>query len=104
MRSEKEAVAGPGAAVAARDRSGREKLSSVEVQSRRESPQREPGALLASSSSCGGSAGKAREEKRTVLSKVSVKPRTDAGRDGGDAGELRERKKVLPWVGRSENG
>nr|KAF6428735.1 UPF3A regulator of nonsense mediated mRNA decay [Rousettus aegyptiacus] len=73
MRSKKEAVAGPGAAVAARGRSGREKRSSVEVQSRRESPQREPGALLASSSSCGGSAGKAREEKRTVLSKVVIR-------------------------------
>ncbi|ELK14863.1 regulator of nonsense transcripts 3A isoform X9 [Pteropus alecto] len=73
MRSEKEGVAGPRAAVAARGQSRREKPSSVLVQFRRESPQREPGALLASSSSCGGSAGKPREEKRTVLSKVVIR-------------------------------
>lgn len=85
MRSEKEGVAGPRAAVAARGQSGREKPLSVEVQFRRESPQREPGALLASSSSCGGSGGKPREEKRTVLSKV-VGVRT--GRVRGEKGAM----------------
>lgn len=42
----------------------------MEVQFRRESPRREAGAP---SSSCGGSAGKPREEKRTVLSKVVIR-------------------------------
>ncbi|XP_066236580.1 regulator of nonsense transcripts 3A [Saccopteryx leptura] len=73
MRSEKEGVGGPGVAVAVRGQSGRERTSAVEVQFRRESPRRETGAPSALSSSCGGSAGKPREEKRTVLSKVVIR-------------------------------
>lgn len=82
MRSEKEGAGGPGMAVAVRGQSGRERTSAVEVQFRRESPRREAGAP---SSSCGGSAGKPREEKRTVLSKVGVRPETGWG--GGRRGK-----------------
>lgn len=70
MRSEKEGVGGSGAAVAARGPSGREKVSAVEVQFRRESPRREPEVPPASSFACGGGTSKPREEKKTVLSKV----------------------------------
>ncbi|XP_025730327.1 regulator of nonsense transcripts 3A isoform X7 [Callorhinus ursinus] len=73
MRSEKEGVGGSGVAVAARGPSGREKLSAVEVQFRRESPRREPEGPAASSFDCGGGAGKPREEKKTVLSKVVIR-------------------------------
>ncbi|KAF6085176.1 UPF3A regulator of nonsense mediated mRNA decay [Phyllostomus discolor] len=73
MRSEKEGAGGPGMSVAVRGQSGRERTSAVEVQFRRESPRREAGAPPALSSSCGGSAGKPREEKRTVLSKVVIR-------------------------------
>lgn len=60
-------------AVATRGPSGREKPSPAESQLRRESPRREAEAPLASSSSCGSGAGKPREEKRTVLSKVVIR-------------------------------
>ncbi|KAM7111038.1 regulator of nonsense transcripts 3A isoform 2-T2 [Molossus nigricans] len=73
MRSEKEGPGGLGVAVVARSQSGRERTSAVEAQVRRESPRREAGAPSALSSSCGGSAGKPREEKRTVLSKVVIR-------------------------------
>ncbi|XP_057162860.1 regulator of nonsense transcripts 3A isoform X6 [Ursus arctos] len=73
MRSEKEGVGGSGAAVAARGSSGREKLSAVEVQFRRESPRREPEVPPTSSFGCGGVTGKPREEKKTVLSKVVIR-------------------------------
>uniref|UniRef100_A0A8C4MWC4 UPF3 domain-containing protein n=1 Tax=Equus asinus TaxID=9793 RepID=A0A8C4MWC4_EQUAS len=66
MRSEKEAARGPGAALAARGPSGREKPSAMEVQFRRESPP-------TTSYGCGGGADKPREEKRTVLSKVVIR-------------------------------
>ncbi|XP_027413883.1 regulator of nonsense transcripts 3A isoform X4 [Bos indicus] len=72
MRSE-DGAGGPGVAVATRGPSGREKPSSAESQFRRESPRREAEAPLASSSSCGSGAGKPREEKRTVLSKVVIR-------------------------------
>ncbi|KAF6376948.1 UPF3A regulator of nonsense mediated mRNA decay [Rhinolophus ferrumequinum] len=72
MRSERECAGGPGAAVAARGQSWREKPSAAEVQFRRESPRREPASPLALSSSCGSSTGKPRE-KRTVLSKVVIR-------------------------------
>lgn len=72
MRSERESAGGPGAAVAARGQSWREKPSAVEVQSHRESPRRDPASPLALSSSCGSSTGKPRE-KRTVLSKVVIR-------------------------------
>ncbi|MBZ3874233.1 Regulator of nonsense transcripts 3A [Sciurus carolinensis] len=72
MRSEKERAGGPGAAVAARGPGGREKLSAAEVQFLRESPRREP-ETSASSSGCGGGAGKPRDEKRTALSKVVLR-------------------------------
>ncbi|XP_032102250.1 regulator of nonsense transcripts 3A isoform X1 [Sapajus apella] len=73
MRSEKEGAGGPRAAVAARGPSGREKLTAVEVQFHRDSPQREPETPPTSSSGCGGGAGKPREEKRTALSKVVIR-------------------------------
>nr|XP_054362400.1 regulator of nonsense transcripts 3A isoform X1 [Mirounga angustirostris] len=73
MRSEKEGVGGSGVAVAARDPSGREKLSAGEVQFRRESPRREPEVPPASSFGSGGGTGKPREEKKTVLSKVVIR-------------------------------
>ncbi|KAF0884871.1 regulator of nonsense transcripts 3A isoform X1 [Crocuta crocuta] len=73
MGSEKEGAGGPGAAVAARCPSGREKLSAVEVQFRRESPRREPEAPPASSLGCGGGTCKPREERKTVLSKVVIR-------------------------------
>ncbi|XP_045338836.1 regulator of nonsense transcripts 3A isoform X3 [Leopardus geoffroyi] len=73
MRSEKEAAGGPGAAVAARGPSGREKPSAVEVQFRRESPRREPEAPPASFFVCGDGICKHREEKKTVLSKVVIR-------------------------------
>ncbi|XP_035950999.1 regulator of nonsense transcripts 3A isoform X4 [Halichoerus grypus] len=73
MRSEKEGVGGSGVAVAARDPSGREKLSAGEVQFRRESPRREPEVPPTSSFGCGGGTGKPREEKKTVLSKVVIR-------------------------------
>ncbi|XP_021551617.1 regulator of nonsense transcripts 3A isoform X3 [Neomonachus schauinslandi] len=73
MRSEKEGVGGSGVAVAARDLSGREKLSAGEVQFRRESPRREPEVPPASSFGSGGGTGKPREEKTTVLSKVVIR-------------------------------
>nr|XP_005894846.1 PREDICTED: ADP-ribosylation factor-like protein 6-interacting protein 6 [Bos mutus] len=80
MRSE-DGAGGPGVAVATRGPSGREKPSSAESQFRRESPRREAEAPLASSSSCGSGAGKPREEKRTVLSKVrAVRGRCGAGK------------------------
>ncbi|XP_077872514.1 regulator of nonsense transcripts 3A isoform X3 [Ictidomys tridecemlineatus] len=72
MRSEKERAGGPGATVGTRGPGGREKLSAAEVQFRRESPRREP-ETPASSSGCGGGAGKPREEKRTALSKVVLR-------------------------------
>ncbi|MXQ87909.1 hypothetical protein E5288_WYG008814 [Bos mutus] len=72
MRSE-DGAGGPGVAVATRGPSGREKPSSAESQFRRESPRREAEAPLASSSSCGSGAGKPREEKRMVLSKVVIR-------------------------------
>ncbi|OWK00915.1 hypothetical protein Celaphus_00016864 [Cervus elaphus hippelaphus] len=72
MRSE-DGAGGPGVAVATRGPSGREKPSSAESQFRRESPRREAEAPLAASSSCGSGAGKPREEKRTVLSKVVIR-------------------------------
>ncbi|KAM9674648.1 regulator of nonsense transcripts 3A isoform 3-T3 [Dama dama] len=72
MRSE-DGAGGPGVAVATRGPSGREKPSSAESQFRRESPRREAEAPLASFSSCGSGAGKPREEKRTVLSKVVIR-------------------------------
>ncbi|KAM4862549.1 regulator of nonsense transcripts 3A isoform X3 [Urocitellus parryii] len=72
MRSEKERAGGPGATVGTRGPGGREKLSAAEVQFRRESPRREP-EPPASSSGCGGGAGKPREEKRTALSKVVLR-------------------------------
>ncbi|XP_044782944.2 regulator of nonsense transcripts 3A isoform X8 [Bubalus bubalis] len=72
MRSE-DGAGGPSVAVATRGPSGREKPSSAESQFRRESPRREAEAPLASSSSCGSGAGKPREEKRTVLSKVVIR-------------------------------
>ncbi|XP_054421878.1 regulator of nonsense transcripts 3A isoform X2 [Pteronotus mesoamericanus] len=71
MRSEKEGPGGPRAAVAMRGQSGRERTSAVGTP--QESPRREAGAPPALSSSCGGSAGKPREEKRTVLSKVVIR-------------------------------
>uniref|UniRef100_A0A8C7BNB0 UPF3A regulator of nonsense mediated mRNA decay n=1 Tax=Neovison vison TaxID=452646 RepID=A0A8C7BNB0_NEOVI len=80
MRSEKEGVGGSGAAVAARGPSGREKVSAVEVQFRRESPRREPEAPPASAFGCGGGTSKPREEKKTVLSKVG----------GEGAGKIKE--------------
>ncbi|XP_045884185.1 regulator of nonsense transcripts 3A isoform X6 [Meles meles] len=73
MRSEKEGVGGSGAAVAARGPSGREKVSAVEVQFRRESPRREPEEPPTSSFDCGGGTSKPREEKKTVLSKVVIR-------------------------------
>ncbi|XP_047576488.1 regulator of nonsense transcripts 3A isoform X12 [Lutra lutra] len=73
MRSEKEGVGGSGAAVAAQGPSGREKVSAVEVQFRRESPRREPEVPPASSFACGGGTSKPREEKKTVLSKVVIR-------------------------------
>uniref|UniRef100_A0A8C8WJ33 UPF3A regulator of nonsense mediated mRNA decay n=1 Tax=Panthera leo TaxID=9689 RepID=A0A8C8WJ33_PANLE len=73
MRSEKEGAGGPGAAVAARGPSGREKPSAVEVQFRRESPRREPEAPPASFFVCGDGTCKHREEKKTVLSKVVIR-------------------------------
>ncbi|XP_043439673.1 regulator of nonsense transcripts 3A isoform X2 [Prionailurus bengalensis] len=73
MRSEKEGAGGPGAAVAARGPSGREKPSAVEVQFRRESPRREPEAPPASFFVCGDGICKHREEKKTVLSKVVIR-------------------------------
>lgn len=72
MRSEKEGVGGSGVAVAARSQSGRERTSAAEVHVPRESPRREAGAPPALSSSGAGSAGKPREEKKTVLSKVGA--------------------------------
>ncbi|CAI9179057.1 unnamed protein product [Rangifer tarandus platyrhynchus] len=72
MRSE-DGAGGPGVAVAMRGPSGREKPSPAESQFRRESPRREAEAPLASSSGCGSGAGKPREEKRTVLSKVVIR-------------------------------
>ncbi|XP_027794658.1 regulator of nonsense transcripts 3A isoform X3 [Marmota flaviventris] len=72
MRSEKERAGGPGATVGTRGPGGREKLSAAEVQLRREAPRREP-ETPASSSGCGGGAGKPREEKRTALSKVVLR-------------------------------
>ncbi|XP_065389605.1 regulator of nonsense transcripts 3A isoform X4 [Macaca fascicularis] len=73
MRSEKEGAGGPRAAVAARGPCGREKLSALEVQFHRDSPQREAETQPTSSSGCGGGAGKPREEKRTALSKVVIR-------------------------------
>nr|KAF6375729.1 UPF3A regulator of nonsense mediated mRNA decay [Pipistrellus kuhlii] len=73
MRSEKEGPGGPGVAVAARSQSGRERPSAADVHVPRESPRREAGAPPALASSCAGSAGKPREEKRTVLSKVVIR-------------------------------
>uniref|UniRef100_A0A8C6CKS6 UPF3A regulator of nonsense mediated mRNA decay n=1 Tax=Moschus moschiferus TaxID=68415 RepID=A0A8C6CKS6_MOSMO len=72
MRSE-DGAGGPVVAVATRGPSGREKPSSAESQFRRESPRREAEAPLAPSSGCGSGAGKPREEKRTVLSKVVIR-------------------------------
>lgn len=72
MRSE-DGAGGPGVAVATRGPSGREKPSSAESQFRRESPRREAEAPLAAASGCGSGAGKPREEKRTVLSKVVIR-------------------------------
>lgn len=72
MRSEKEGPGGPGVAVAARSQSGRERASAADVHVPRESPRREAGPPPALASSCAGSAGKPREEKRTVLSKVGA--------------------------------
>ncbi|XP_055282747.1 regulator of nonsense transcripts 3A isoform X2 [Moschus berezovskii] len=72
MRSE-DGAGGPVVAVATRGPSGREKPSSAESQFRRESPRREVEAPLAPSSGCGSGAGKPREEKRTVLSKVVIR-------------------------------
>lgn len=86
MRSEKEGVGGSGAAVAARGSSGREKLSAVEVQFRRESPRREPEVPPTSSFGCGGVTGKPREEKKTVLSKVGEGAgQTNLARGGGSS-------------------
>ncbi|XP_033032979.1 regulator of nonsense transcripts 3A isoform X1 [Trachypithecus francoisi] len=73
MRSEKEGAGGPRAAVVARGPCGREKLSALEVQFHRDSPQREAETQPTSSSGCGGGAGKPREEKRTALSKVVIR-------------------------------
>ncbi|XP_057563796.1 regulator of nonsense transcripts 3A isoform X2 [Hippopotamus amphibius kiboko] len=73
MRSEKEGAGATRVAVATRGPSGREKPSPAETQSRRESPRRDPEAPPASSSGCGGGAGKPREEKRAVLSKVVIR-------------------------------
>ncbi|KAK1341911.1 hypothetical protein QTO34_016662 [Cnephaeus nilssonii] len=73
MRSEKEGPGGPGVAVAARSQSGRERASAADVHVPRESPRREAGPPPALASSCAGSAGKPREEKRTVLSKVVIR-------------------------------
>ena len=87
MRSE-DGAGGPGVAVATRGPSGREKPSSAESQFRRESPRREAEAPLAASSGCGSGAGKPREEKRTVLSKV----RAVRGR----CGACKPRDKRLP--------
>lgn len=87
MRSEKEGVGGSGVAVAARDPSGREKLSAGEVQFRRESPRREPEVPPTSSFGCGGGTGKPREEKKTVLSKVGGgrAGQTNLARGGGSS-------------------
>ncbi|XP_059541196.1 regulator of nonsense transcripts 3A isoform X1 [Myotis daubentonii] len=73
MRSEKEGAGGSGVAVAARSQSGRERTSAAEVHVPRESPRREAGAPPALSSSGAGSAGRPREEKKTVLSKVVIR-------------------------------
>ncbi|XP_064348984.1 regulator of nonsense transcripts 3A isoform X1 [Camelus dromedarius] len=73
MRSEKEGAGGPGAAVAARGPSGREKPSPAEAQFCHYSPRREPEAPVASFSGCAGGVSKPREEKRTVLSKVVIR-------------------------------
>ncbi|XP_038287501.1 regulator of nonsense transcripts 3A isoform X5 [Canis lupus familiaris] len=72
MRSEKEGVGGPGAAVPGRGPSGRERQSAVGVQFRRESPWREAEAHPALSSGGGVGTGKPREEK-TALSKVVIR-------------------------------
>ncbi|KAL4663826.1 hypothetical protein H8957_013477, partial [Semnopithecus entellus] len=53
MRSEKEGAGGPRAAVVARGPCGREKLSALEVQFHRDSPQREAETQPTSSSGCG---------------------------------------------------
>ncbi|CAD7681095.1 unnamed protein product [Nyctereutes procyonoides] len=72
MRSEKEGVGGPGAAVPGRGPGGREKRSAVEVQFRRESPWRGGEARPGLSFGGGVGTGKPREEK-TVLSKVVIR-------------------------------
>ncbi|XP_072832727.1 regulator of nonsense transcripts 3A isoform X3 [Vicugna pacos] len=72
MRSE-EGAGGPGASVAARGPSGREKPSPAEAQFLHDSPRREPEAPVASFSGCWGGVDKPREEKRTVLSKVVIR-------------------------------
>uniref|UniRef100_A0A8P0PQ07 UPF3 domain-containing protein n=1 Tax=Canis lupus familiaris TaxID=9615 RepID=A0A8P0PQ07_CANLF len=72
MRSEKEGVGGPGAAVPGRGPSGRERQSAVGIQFRRESPWREAEAHPALSSGGGVGTGKPREEK-TALSKVVIR-------------------------------